>query len=281
MLNEGYKPDEIAETIKLPASLSKEWYTHDYYGTLRHNARAIYQKYLGWYDANPAHLNPPTEVEEGRKIIAYMGGIDAVLEKARADYAKGEYRWVADIMNKAVFADPTNRAARELGADALEQLGYQAEAGTWRAAYLTGAMELRNGVPKLPPVSTLNADTLKAVNLELFFDFLGVRLNGAKAEGKHIVLNWNFTDSKQLFALNLENSALTWVEGKQAPKADASLMLTRDALNQFLLGKVKLADAMQQGLVKVEGNPMKIGELFAMFDTFTPDFTIVEPRIAK
>ncbi len=281
MLNLGYKPDEIAETIKLPASLDKEWYTHGYYGTLRHNAHAIYQKYLGWYDANPAHLNPPTEIDEGKKIIAYMGGIDAVLEKARADYAQGEYRWVADIMSKAVFADPTNRAARELGADALEQLGYQAEAGTWRSAYLTGALELRNGVPKIPPVNTLNADTLKAVNLELFFDFLGVRLNSAKADGKRLVLNWNFTDSKQLFVMNLENSALTWVEGRNTPKADAGLTLTRDALNQFLLGKATLPQLMQQGLVKAEGDPRKFGELFAMFDTFTPDFAVVEPLKAK
>jgi len=197
LLNEGWTPGDIAETLKLPASLEREWTAHGYYGTLRHNARAIYQKYLGWYDANPAHLNPLPQSEEAKKQIEYMGGMDAVTAKARADYAKGEYRWVASVMSQAVFADPTNQAARQLAADALEQLGYQAEAGTWRGAYLTGAQELRKGVPKVQPPSTLNADTLKAVNLELFFDFLGVRLNAAKAEGKRLVLNWNFTDTKQ------------------------------------------------------------------------------------
>ena len=130
-----------------------------------------------------------------------MGGADAVIARARADFAKGEYRWVASAMNQVVFADPANRAARELGADALEQLGFQAEAGTWRNAYLVGAMELRNGVPKIPGDNTANADTLRALSNEQFFDYLGVRLNAAKAEGKTMVINWNFTDSKQQFVL--------------------------------------------------------------------------------
>ncbi|WP_077034059.1 alkyl/aryl-sulfatase [Pelomonas sp. KK5] len=281
LLNQGWKPGDIANTLKMPASLDKEWSTHGYYGTLSHNSRAIYQKYLGWYDANPANLNPLPDGEQAKKAIEYMGGADAVIAKARADFAKGEYRWVASVMSQIVSFDPANQAARSLGADALEQLGYQAEAGTWRGAYLTGAQELRNGVPKLPPLSTLNADTLKAVNLELFFDFLGVRLNAAKADGKRLVLNWNFTDSNQKFVLNLENSALTWVEGKQAAKADAGLTLTREALNKFLLGQAKLPELMQQGLVKAEGDPRKFGELFAMFDNFTPDFAIVEPLPKK
>jgi alkyl sulfatase BDS1-like metallo-beta-lactamase superfamily hydrolase len=281
LLNLGYKPGEIAEELKLPASLESSWSSRGYYGTLRHNARAIYQKYLGWYDANPAHLNPLPEVEEAKKAVAYMGGAEAVLARARADFAKGEYRWVASVASQLVFADPANTAARELAADAYEQLGYQSEAGTWRGAYLTGAQELRHGVPKLPPVSTLNADTLKAVSLELFFDYLGVRLNAAKAEGKRLVLNWNFSDSGQQFAVNLENSALTYVPGRQAPNADATLTLTRDTLNQVLLGKLSFPAALQQGLAKVQGDPRKLGELLAMLDSFTPDFAVVEPLVKK
>lgn len=277
LLNLGYKPGEIAEALKLPASQEREWSSRGYYGTLRHNARAIYQRYLGWYDANPAHLNPLPEAEEAKKAIAYMGGAEAVLAKARADFSKGEYRWVASVMSQAVFADPTNVAARELAADALEQLGYQSEAGTWRGAYLTGAQELRRGVPKLPPVTTLNADTLKAVSLELFFDYLGVRLNAAKAEGKRLVLNWNFSDSGQQFVVNLENSALTHVAGRQAANADATLTLTRDTLNQVLLGKLSFPAAMQQGKAVVQGDPRKLGELLGMLDNFTPDFAVVEP----
>jgi alkyl sulfatase BDS1-like metallo-beta-lactamase superfamily hydrolase len=150
LLNEGYKPIELAEILKLPASLANDWSNRDYYGTLSHNSKAVYQRYLGWYDANPADLWPLPTVERARRTIEYMGGADAIIKRARNDFAAGDYRWVASVMSDVVFADPLNKEARELAADALEQLGYQAEAGTWRNAYLTGAMELRNGVPKAP-----------------------------------------------------------------------------------------------------------------------------------
>ena len=228
LLNQGYTPAEIAETLHLPASLEQDWSARGYYGTLSHNAKAVYQKYLGWYDANPADLNPLPPVENARKTVDYMGGPDAVIARARGDFAKGEYRWVASAMNQVVFADPANRAARELGADALEQLGFQAEAGTWRNAYLVGAMELRNGVPKVGGGGSANADTLKALNTEMVFDYLGVRLNATKAEGKTMVINWRFTDSKEQFVLNLENSALTYLKGRQAANADAAVTLARD-----------------------------------------------------
>ncbi|HYP81829.1 alkyl/aryl-sulfatase [Variovorax sp.] len=277
LLNEGYKPDQIAEMVKLPESQNAEWSSHSYYGTLRHNARAIYQKYLGWYDANPAHLNPLPEVEQAKKQVAYMGGADAVIAHARKDYAAGEYRWVASVMNQVVFADPSNKAARDLGADALEQLGYQSEGGTWRGAYLMGAQELRNGVPKLPSLNTLNDDTLRALSTGLFMDYLGVRLNADKAQGKHIVLNWDFTDTKEKYVLNLENSALTYSEGRADPKADASFTLTRATLNEVILGKTTFPEVIKAGKAKVQGDPRKLGELMAMLDTFPGNFAIVEP----
>src|SRR5690606_31606083 len=158
-------------------------------------SRAIYQKYLGWYDANPANLDPPTPQQTAVKTIEYMGGMQRVLEQARADFAKGDYRWVASMMNQAVFAEPDNREARELQADALEQLGYRADSGRWRGAYLTGAQELRQGSRLKDAGSALGEDLLQALDTGMFFDLLGVRLNGPKAEGKHIVLNWRFTDS--------------------------------------------------------------------------------------
>lgn len=280
LLNQGYTAAEIAETLRMPASLEREWSARGYYGTLRHNARAVYQKYLGWYDANPANLNPLPPVEHARKTVEYMGGADAVIARAREDFGKGEYRWVASAMNQVVFADPRNRAARELGADALEQLGFQAEAGTWRNAYLVGAMELRNGVPKIPAGNTANADTLKAVSNELFFDFLGVRLDAAKAEGKSMVINWNFTDSKQQFVMTLENSALTHVAGRQAPQADATLTLARATLDAITLRQTTFPEAVEAGLIKVDGDPRKLSELLAMFDTFNPMFEVVEPKAA-
>lgn len=278
LLNQGYLPGDIAETLTLPASLENTWAARGYYGTLRHNTRAVYQKYLGWYDANPAHLNPLPPEAAARKAIDYMGGAAAVIERARGDFAKGEFRWVADVMSQLVSADPANQPARELGADALEQLGYQSEAGTWRGAYLMGAQELRRGVPKIAARTSLTADTLKAVSTDLFFDFLGVRLNGQRAEGKRMVLNWNFTDAKQKYLVNLENSALTYLPERQAAQPDAAITLTRTALDAVLLGQTTFPAAIASGQIKVEGDPRKLGELLGLFDTFTPDFAIVEPR---
>src|SRR5712671_5970723 len=223
LLNRAYTPNDIAETLRMPASLAGDWSARGYYGTLSHNAKAVYQKYLGWYDANPANLSPLPPVDQARRTVEYMGGAAAVITRARDDFKAGNYRWVASVMNQVVFADPANRQARELGADALEQLGYQAEAATWRNAYLMGAAELRGGVPPAQGGSTANAELLKGVSIDLAFDFLGVRLNAAKAEGKHIVINWTFTDLNQSYVMNLENSALTHTAGKLSDNADVSV----------------------------------------------------------
>ena len=278
LLNQGYTPAEIAETLHLPASLEQDWSARGYYGTLSHNAKAVYQKYLGWYDANPADLNPLPPVENARKTVDYMGGPDAVIARARGDFAKGEYRWVASAMNQVVFADSANRAARELGADALEQLGFQAEAGTWRNAYLVGAMELRNGVPKVGGGGSANADTLKALNTEMVFDYLGVRLNATKAEGKAIVINWSLTDTKEQYALNLENSALTYVKGKQAANADVTVTLARETLDAVALQRTTIPDATKAGLIEIDGDPRRLDELLSMLDVFRVMFEVAEPK---
>jgi alkyl sulfatase BDS1-like metallo-beta-lactamase superfamily hydrolase len=280
LLNHGLTPTEIAEQLKLPASLAGEWAARGYYGTLKHNARAVYQFYLGWYDANPADLDPLPRAEEARKQVEYMGGSEAVLKRAREDFARGQYRWVASVSSQLVFADPANKAARELGADALEQLGYQSEAATWRNAYLTGAGELRNGVPPQPG-SSANAELLKGVSIDLAFDFLGVRVNAAKAEGKHIVINWTFTDSNETYVMNLENSALTHRAGKLADDADAGVKLTRAALDAITLKQRSFVGSIVTGDVSISGNPLKLRELFGLLDDFTPDFEIVEPKKAS
>ncbi len=281
LLNHGHTPTEISEVLRLPASLEGEWSVRGYYGTVSHNAKAIYQRYLGWYDANPAHLNPLPPSDAGRKYVEYMGGAAALMEKARRDFERGEYRWVAQAMNHLVFAEPDNRPARELAADALEQLGYQAESATWRNSYLFAAWELRNGTAKSPNQSPVNPDTLKALDLDMFFDYLGVRLNGPKAEGRRIVLNWNFTDEGRQYVLNLENSALTWVRGRQAPKADATLTLTRKALDQVTLRRSTFNALIEGGQIQVEGNPGKLFELLVLMDSFEPQFEIVEPKRRK
>jgi alkyl sulfatase BDS1-like metallo-beta-lactamase superfamily hydrolase len=281
LLNRAYTPNEIAETLKMPASLANDWSARGYYGTLSHNAKAVYQKYLGWYDANPANLSPLPPVEQARRTVEYMGGADAVLMRAREDLKAGNYRWVASVMNQVVFADPANRQARELGADALEQLGYQAEAATWRNAYLMGAMELRNGVTKLPGLATFSQDFIKAIPIDVIFDLWAVRLNAEKAEGKTIVLNWTFTDVGEKTTVNLENSALTNVRGRLATKADAAFILTRTTLDSILLKQTTFPNAIKAGEIKVEGEPGKLGELIGMLDDIPSDFPIVEPVRAK
>jgi alkyl sulfatase BDS1-like metallo-beta-lactamase superfamily hydrolase len=281
LLNHGLTSTEIAEQLKLPQSLANDWASRGYYGTLSHNAKAVYQFYLGWYDANPADLNPLPRAEMAKKQAEYMGGAEAVLKRARDDFAAGQYRWVASVMSQLVFADPLNKDARNLGADALEQLGYQSEAATWRNAYLLGAQELRNGVPAAQGGSTANAELLKGVSIDLAFDFLGVRLNAAKAEGKTIVINWTFTDLNQTYVMNLENSALTHTAGKLSDNADVSVALTRATLDAITLKQRTFLGSIATGDVSISGNPLKLAELFGLLDEFSPGFEIVEPKRAS
>jgi alkyl sulfatase BDS1-like metallo-beta-lactamase superfamily hydrolase len=278
LLNHGLTATEIAETIKLPKSLDGAWHARGYYGHIRHNVKAIYQKYLGWYDANPANLDPLPPVAAGKKFVEYMGGADAILSRARADFEKGEFRFIAQALSHLVFAEPDNAAARAMLADTFEQLGYLAESSTWRNAYLFGAQELRQGLPNAPPRPSMPRETLAALRTGQLWDMLGVRLNGPKAEGKTVVLNWTFTDTGENFALTLENCALTYAEGVQASNADASFTLRRSLLDEVIAKKATFPEAMAAGKITFTGNPMKLGELMALMDEFPRMFEIVEPK---
>jgi alkyl sulfatase BDS1-like metallo-beta-lactamase superfamily hydrolase len=277
LMNHGYTMTEVAEMMVLPDSLGKEWYNRGFYGTLNHDAKAVYQRYLGWYDGNPAHLHPLQPEDAAKKYVAYMGGSEAVIAKAKADYDNGEYRWVAEVMSHVVFAEPDNVAARNLEADALEQLGYQAESGPWRNAYLVGAFELRNGLPPASAVKTTNADVVSALTTELYFDYMGIRLNGPKAEGKTAVINWDFTDTGEKYAMNLENCALTYSGGKQAPNADVTLTLARTTLDAITVGQLTFGQAIAEGKLKIDGDAAKLNEMLALMDNFDPMFNIVTP----
>jgi alkyl sulfatase BDS1-like metallo-beta-lactamase superfamily hydrolase len=278
LMNHGLTATEIAEAIRLPASLEGAWHARGYYGHVRHNVKAIYQKYLGWYDANPANLDPLPPVESGKKFVEYMGGADAILARARSDFEKGEFRFVAQALSHLVFAEPDNKAARAMLADTFEQLGYLAESSTWRNAYLFGAQELRQGMPKVPPRTPLSHETLSALRSGQLWDLLGVRLNGPKADGKHMVLNWTFTDTKETFVLTLENCALTHLEGALSSVADASFMLQRRVLDLIVSKKTTVPEVVEAGEIAVTGDAMKLGELMALMDEFPRMFEIVEPK---
>lgn len=278
LMNHGLTASEIAETIRLPASLDGAWHGRGYYGHIRHNVKAIYQKYLGWYDANPANLDSLPPVDAGKKYVEYMGGADALLARAAKDFTKGEFRFVAQALSHLVFADPDNQAARALLSDTFEQLGYAAESATWRNAYLFGAQELRQGMPKAPPRPPMPRETLAALRTEQLWDVLGIRLNGPKAEGKHIVLNWSFTDTGETFVLTLENCALTYIAGVQAATADAGFTLARGVLDEVIAKLTTFPEAVTAGKIAFTGNPMRLGELMMLMDEFPRMFEIVEPK---
>lgn len=276
LMNEGYTGVELSNMIKLPPELDKQWFSRGYYGSVKHDTRAVYQRYMGFYDANPSTLDELPPEEAAKKYVDYMGGADAVMQKAKADFDKGEYRWVAMALKHVVFADPNNKAGKEMLADAYEQMGYQAESGPWRSIYLQGASELRNGVPTAGGTVTASADTIRAMSPDLLFNYLGVRLNAEKAAGKNLVLNVNFTDLNKTYALSVENAALN-VDEKAAAKADANVTLTKTTLDDVQLGQVTLEAAIAKGDVKVEGRKEALGEFLAMLDAFPFWFNIVTP----
>ncbi|RJT24141.1 MULTISPECIES: alkyl/aryl-sulfatase [Buttiauxella] len=277
LANTGLTRDEIAANFKLPEGLAKTWASRGYYGSVSHDVKATYVLYLGWFDGNPATLDELPPEEAAKKFVEYMGGADNILQKAKTDYEQGNYRWVAQVVSKVVFADPNNEAARNLEADALEQLGYQAESGPWRNFYLTGAQELRNGVQKLPTPNTASPDTVKAMSPEMFFDYLGVHINGEKAASAKAVFNIDLGSDGGKYKLELENGVLNHTAGAEAKDADATITLNRETLNKIILKEETLKQAEDKGEVKVTGNGAKLDEMLGYMDKFEFWFNIVTP----
>ena len=276
LMNMGYTGEEISEMIKLPASLENEWSVRGYYGTLRHNSRAVYQRYMGWYNGNPSDLNnlPPEMV--ATRYVKAMGGEADVIRKARESYAQSDYRWVAELMKHVVFANPSNTQAKNLLADAYEQLGYQAESGPWRSVYLQGAFELRNGLPQAGAPTTASPDTIRAMSPSMLFDYFAVRLNPEKVEGKKYAININLPDIDETHGLRVENSVLN--HGPKAVSwAGANMTLTKATLDQIQLGGTTLDKAIADGTVKIEGDETIVRDFLGSLDTFKFWFNIVTP----
>jgi alkyl sulfatase BDS1-like metallo-beta-lactamase superfamily hydrolase len=265
-MNKGWRPAEIAEAIDLPPGLSARWSVRGYYGSVSHNVKAVYQRYLSWYDGNPCNLHPLPPARAAIKFVAYMGGAAAVIARARADFANGEYRWVAQVMKEVVYAEPRNIEARTLCADALEQMGYQAESATWRNALLYGAQELRHGVFPLPARSALSADMLAGLSSDIFFDMVAIRLDPTKAAGQSMVVNWHFTDRGEILALTLKHCTLSHRLGEWSDAAVASITTTRGTLDDVMLGKTTIPQALDSGALKVDGDAARLAALFAMLD---------------
>lgn len=276
LANQGETMPELANASFFPKGLAADASSHGYYGTLSHNLRAVYNFYLGYYDANPATLDPLLPTESAKRYVAAMGGEAAVVALGRKAFADGDYRWVVELVNKAVFANPNNAEARALQADALEQLGYQTESATWRNAYLMGALELRSG-PKNPGVGTSGPDTVRGMTNELLFDFIALRLNHEKTDGMKAAISMVFSDSNEVWALELSNSVLNSTRGRVLKNPDVTITLTRPAFLAMLLQGKKLPELVQAGMVKVEGNPQSFGAVVANIMNFDPVFNIVTP----
>ena len=271
-INQGYTDTEIAEMIRLPADLEQVWYTRQYYGTLKHNVKAVYQKYMGWYDANPIHLDELTPTAYAQKLVEYLGDTDKVLEMARADFEKGEYQWVAQITNVLVYADPENLDARYLCADALEQLGYQAESGPWRNAYLTGAQELRqNGVTTNP--TSGSGEVQRKMGVDLMLEYLGIRLDSSAVEDLNGTVNLVVTDTGEEFVLTLRAGVLLYQEGVQAADADAVWRMPKAALFALLQGSAETVRAQAE----IQDEAGLLEAVCGHVVVFTPDFAIIEP----
>ena len=270
-MNQGYTSTEVAAMLTLPEKLEKVWYTRPYYGTLAHNAKAVYQKYLGWYDANPVNLNPLPPSDTAKKLVEYLGSTDAVLRKARKDFEKGDYQWVAQITKEVVFADPSNQKARNLCADALEQLGYQAESGAWRNAYLMGAAELRKGnLSGLARTANGLGSAMKEMTVDMLLDYIAILTDANAAQNDDVTLNLIVTDVNEKFYVTRKNGILLSYSGENRPDAQATVTCKRLQLLALMQGQ-------QAGQVQVSGDATALKRLLAYASKFEKTFNVIEP----
>ena len=276
LANLGYTKEEIAEQVKLPRSLDQEFYNRDYYGTVHHNARAVYVKYLGFFNGNPATLYELPPVAAAHKYLEFMGGADAIVEKAQPCFDAGEYRWVAEVLNHVVMAEPDHIAGRAMLADTLEQLGYQSESGPWRNFYLCGALELREGLPRGAKFGA-TASMAASIPMKIFFDSRAVRLSGPRAEGICMSLNLAFSDITP-WHLQIENSVLNVTEGRQVDAPDATLQCESIDYKRLMMGLSDGPTLLQEGKLKIEGDAGALLTLGGLFDQFERRFPIVTPR---
>jgi len=277
LANNGATMHEIPDMLDIPDKIAKSFANRGYYGTVSHNSKAQYQLYYGYFDGNPVNLDPLGPVDAAKKYVDYMGGSASVIEKARADYEAGEFRFAATALNHVVFAEPDNQEAANLLADCYTQLGFMAESGSWRNFYLTGASELRNGILDLPTPQLSGKDFVSAVPLDLYFDVLASRLNGPKAAKKDWRFNFEFTDTGEKALVFLSNGTMHHRMGQSDPKPTATLKITRTGLDELTLKEKTFGDLAKEGSAKIEGNPLAFRSFFGLIEEPEFWFEIVRP----
>ncbi|ONH59905.1 alkyl/aryl-sulfatase [Frankia sp. CcI49] len=275
LINKGWTGAEIAEMVELPPALRRAWHAHGYYGSVSHNVKAVYQRYMGWYDGNPARLWQHPPAEAARRYVEFMGGADAVVDKARRCGDEGDLRWAAQVLDHVVFAEPDHEEGRALLADVLEQLGFDCENGTWRNCYLSGAQELRDGNFGTPTVTSA-PDLLAQLPPEMFLDALSVQVNGPEAWHLDLAIRWVFPDDGpdgSSFRTTLTNGVLTAVRGG-AGDVSLTITLPRAAMAAVAAGRL---DAARGAGLSLDGDERTLRQLLGVLDPGDPGFNIVEP----
>ncbi|MGJ7921703.1 alkyl/aryl-sulfatase [Neobacillus sp. LXY-4] len=272
LINKGYTIDEVGRMVKLPESLKGEWYNSEFYGTVNHNAKAVYQKYIGWYNGNPVDLNKLLPEESAKKYVEYMGGEERVLEKANQDYMKGEYQWVAEVTKQIIYANPSNREAKVLCADALEQLGYVAESGPWRNVYLTGAQELRYGI--LPARgSIITNDVLNHLPLADVLYLLSIRIEGLNAGRLNYKMNFVIPDREDVASTELKRGIFRYLNNELAEDAAVTVTMPKEVLYELAATN----ENPDPSKIKIEGDIHKWNTFLSLLDTFDQNFNIMTP----
>jgi alkyl sulfatase BDS1-like metallo-beta-lactamase superfamily hydrolase len=276
LMNTGLTAPEIAETLALPDVLGRQWFNRGYYGTMSHNSKAIYQRYLGWYDANPAHLNPLPPEPAAHKYVAAMGGPQAVMTLARTAVAEGDLRWAATLLDHVVFDDAGNTAARELLAEVYTRLGFEAEAGTWRNIYLTGAQELISG-PMALPAAGFSPDVLSATTTPMLLDLAAVRVNPDKAAARSFTINIELTDRDEIHLITVGNGVMVHEAGVREADAGATVRMRRPDLLMTLIARFPVAPRVESGDIVITGDAGLYDALVDLIEAPPPNFNIVTP----
>ena len=275
LANQGVTVNEIHNVYAPPPSLQRQWAAHSYHGSEAHNSRAVVNRYLGYWDGNPATLTPLSPRESAPLYVEMMGGAGPILAKGRELYAEGRYRHAQEILNKLVYAQPDNREARDLLADVFEQLGYQQESPSVRNSFLAGAFELRSGIQSGASAESASPDLIRAMTTGLWLDYLAILLDSRLAEGHRFTINLSTPDNGERFAIELSNATLTSIEGFLAPNPDLAVTIGRADLEPVMLGQIGLVQQVTAGKARITGDPAVFGQLLKMLTTFTPDFEIL------
>jgi alkyl sulfatase BDS1-like metallo-beta-lactamase superfamily hydrolase len=281
LANNGVTINEVHNVYKLPQSLQQSWAAHSYHGSEEHNSRAVINRYLGYWDANPTTLIPLSPKDSAPLYVEMMGGADKIMKKAAALHKEGQYLQATEILNKLVYAQPANQAAKDALADSFEQIGYQKESTSLRNSFLAAAMELRSGIPAGVPPRTLGPDLIRGMSTQLALEFLAILVDSTKTEGMKFVVNLLTPDNGEKFVVEMSNGALTTIAGAQADKADLAMTVNRSDLESIVMGKSSIEQLIQSGKMTLQGDPKPLGQLKSVLTPFNPIFEILPGTAPK